>query len=400
MSTFSLRQFSSADSLQSAHPKCLMELLVRHHEYFAAHGLDVGRFKGRDSDYRAICRVLMASGDGIPAGLIGDLCFIDEMATADAMDALLEAAREAGIELEVGEESTPADVALQMRLAAPRLLEEKHAEFFLSRRRQTFEYFGSSTGGGLGHRMPSLERLQGFEVELGNRLGEMKRGRGCNVLLFERPDGVWFLVRRGDACRREGALERDGSLSVVDRRPRKCDVLKYEPASGELAISAEGDGGRRLVALYRELFGELLFEDKARFPEVVKYTLEPLATMGEASLICSDVEGIEEVTLTEVELLRGGVHGCVERYRARDVLESLRTRQRRLPKGRVVRASFLVRFADAKTPRAVTIRPGNIASYTRDSDANVVEEWLAKRGFMKTLSGTLDAYSAPTLARH
>lgn len=387
MATFSLRQFSSSESLQSVHPKCLMKLLARYREYFAAHGLDVGQFKGRDSDYRAICRVLMAPGDEPPAGLIDDLCFIDEMATADAMDALLASAREAGVELEVGEESTPADVALQMRLVAPRLLEEKHAEFFLSRRRQTFEYFRSRLGDGLGHRVPSLERLQRFEAELGNRLGEMRRGLGCNVLLFERPDGVWFLVRRGDACRREGAIETDGSLSVVDRRPRKCDVLKYEPASGELAISAEGDGGRRLVALYRELFGELLFDDKARFPEVVKYTLEPLSTMGEASLICSDVEGIEQVTLAEVKVLQGGAHRGAECLRARDVFGSLRARRRELPKGRIVRATFLVRFADAKTPRAVTIRTENIASYTRDSDAGLMERWLAKRGFMQVSPG-------------
>ena len=400
MATFSLCQFSSTESLQSVHPKCMMKLLVRHREYFAAQGLDVSRFRGRDSDYRAICRVLMAPGNDIPTSLIDDLCFIVEMATPDGMDALLEAAREASVELDVGEESTPADVALQMRLAAPRLLEEKHAELFLSRRRQTFEYFRSCIGVDVGGQPPSPERMKAFEVELGRRLEEMQRGSGCNVLLFERPDGVWFLVRRGDASRREGALERDGSLSVGDRWPRRCDVLKYDWAQGELAISAEGDGGKRLVALYREMFGELLFEDKGRFPGVVKYTLEPLATRGEDSLICSDVEGLEDVTLTEVKVLHGGPHGCVESHRARDVFRSLRRRRRRLPKGRIVRASFLVRFADAMTPRAVTIRPGNIASYTRDSDASIVERWLAKRGFTKTPSGTRDEYSAPTLACH
>ena len=28
------------------------------------------------------------------------------------------------------------------------------------------------------------------------------------------------------------------------------------------------------------------------------------------------------------------------------------------------------------------VRPSNIAQYTRDSDAAVVEEWLTKRGFV------------------
>jgi len=73
----------------------------------------------------------------------------------------------------------------------------------------------------------------------------------------------------------------------------------------------------------------------------------------------------------------------VEIHRAKDVFKALRSLRRALPAGRIVKAGFLVRFADAKTPRAVTIRPSNIASYTRDSDASVVDEWLINRGFVK-----------------
>lgn len=63
-----------------------------------------------------------------------------------------------------------------------------------------------------------------------------------------------------------------------------------------------------------------------------------------------------------------------------------------------MKASFLVKFADAKTPRTVTIRPQNIASYTRDSDASVIEEWLARRSFVKTALEEQDANVAPPLA--
>jgi hypothetical protein len=51
-------------------------------------------------------------------------------------------------------------------------------------------------------------------------------------------------------------------------------------------------------------------------------------------------------------------------------------------KARIIRASFQVKFTDSKTARTVTIRPSNIAQYTRDSDAAVVEDWLTKRGFI------------------
>jgi hypothetical protein len=380
------------------HPQLLLGLLVRYREYFSAQGFDVGRFRGRNSDYRAICRVLMAPRGGIPAGLFEDLCFVAEMSTPDAMDALLEAARRAGLKLEAGVESTPADVALLVRLTAPHLLEEQHAESFLSRRRIVVDYFKARAGAAAAYRAPSLERLRAFEEELGARLDGMNRGRGCSVLLFERADGVWFLVRRGDARRREGALEGDGSLSVVDLHPKRCDVLRYKESQGELAISVEGHGRKRLVALYRELFGELLFEDRARFPKAAKYTLEPLSAAGEDSLICADVEGIEHVTLTEVEVRQGDTLGSAERLRARDVFELLRLRKRGLPQGRIMRATFMVRFSDARTPRAVTIHPRNVASYTRDSDAGVVERWLIRRGFTQVGTGARDGIAASMLA--
>jgi len=40
-----------------------------------------------------------------------------------------------------------------------------------------------------------------------------------------------------------------------------------------------------------------------------------------------------------------------------------------------------VKFADAKAPRMVTITSSNQTSYTRDSDAPLIEKWMGKRGF-------------------
>ena len=45
---------------------------------------------------------------------------------------------------------------------------------------------------------------------------------------------------------------------------------------------------------------------------------------------------------------------------------------------------FQVKFADWKRPRSVTIRPSNIAHYTRDDDAELIEQWLRRRGFILT----------------
>jgi hypothetical protein len=206
---------------------------------------------------------------------------------------------------------------------------------------------------------------------------------------------VWFLVRRGDPFKREGSIEKTGTTSVY-YRPEKYDVLKYDEGLGELSINAEGN--KKLVALYRELIGELLFSDAGRFPNAAKYTLEPLQDAGPDALICSDVDGIDRITLKEVQIFWGGAQGEVEVRRAKDLFEALKGRKKELPKGRLVKASFLVKFTDAKTPRTVTIRPQNIASYTRDSDAGVVEAWLTRRGFVTTTPEAQDADVAPAVA--
>jgi hypothetical protein len=395
MATFTLRHFSSAESLQAVQARYLMDLLDKHAAYFATRGVDFGSFNGHGPDYEGIAAVLMTPDEQTPSELIDDLYYVDEMATADAMDGLLEAATAAGVKLDVGDEPTPADVAVQVRLRAPALLEQKHAEHFLLQRRRTFEYFQSPDGVDTKYRAPGAKKQRIFEDTLGVRLEAMKRGRTCKLFVFPRPDGVWFLVRRGDPFKREGSIEKTGMTSVY-YRPEKYDVLKYDQGLGELSVNAEGN--KKLVALYRELFGELLFGDPKRFPNTAKYTLAPLQDDGADALICSDVEGIDTITLKEVQILWGGPQGEVEIRRARDLFEALKGRKKELPKGRLVKASFLVKFTDAKTPRTVTIRPQNIASYTRDSDASIVETWLTARGFVKSVPEAQDADVAPAVA--
>jgi hypothetical protein len=394
MASFKLRHFANAETLRAVRPQFLMALLGRHADYFAERGVNFGAFNGAGPDYEAIAGVLMAP-EQPPSTLIDDLYYVDEMATPAGMDALLEAAEAAKVELDLDDDPTPADVAVQVRLRAPALLEQKHAEQVLLDRKRTFVYFQAKDGADTRYHAPGAKRVREFEDTMGVRLDLMKRGRTCKLFVFPRTDGVWFLVRRGDPFKREGSIEKTGMTSVY-YRPEKYDVLKYDQGLGELSVNAEGN--KKLVALYRELFGELLFGDPKRFPNTAKYTLAPLQDDGADALICSDVQGIDTITLKEVQILWGGPEGEIEIRRAKDLFEALKGRKKELPKGRLVKASFLVKFTDAKTPRTVTIRPQNIASYTRDSDASVVEAWLTARGFVKSAPEAQDADVAPAAA--
>jgi hypothetical protein len=108
---------------------------------------------------------------------------------------------------------------------------------------------------------------------------------------------------------------------------------------------------------------------------------------------------MEWVRLREVHFFLGGPSNEVEVHRAEDVFEAFRSRGGKPPDGaRIVRAVFQVKFTDSKRPRSVTIRPSNIAHYTRDDDAELVEEWLRRRGFILAGANTGKEASYGTLA--
>jgi hypothetical protein len=162
-------------------------------------------------------------------------------------------------------------------------------------------------------------------------------------------------------------------------------VLVYEPTIGEIRMHACGKGEKDL---FRRQFGRHVFSKEDFFPETGKYTLEPLRNGGDTSIVCTDVDGMEWVRLKEIQFFWGGGEKETEIRKANDVFAAYAGRGRTMPqKARIIRASFQVKFTDSKTARTVTIRPSNIAQYTRDSDASVVEDWLTKRGFILAEQG-------------
>ncbi|MBC8465835.1 hypothetical protein H8D57_02315, partial [bacterium] len=91
------------------------------------------------------------------------------------------------------------------------------------------------------------------------------------------------------------------------------------------------------------------------------------------------------VRLKELQFYWGGAEKEIEIRKANDLFAAFHSRDHDIPeKAHIIRASFLVKFRDSKTARTVTIKSSNIALYTRDSDASVIEEWLMKRGFITT----------------
>ena len=380
MATYNLRRFAQPAVLKAIGPQHLHRFLWPYRSYFDGRGLPLPSPNASSGlDHEQLVNVLMGPDADTPKDLVDALYFVNEMSTDKCMDLLLEEAETKGLSLDGKPDPTAADVAVQVFLQDRQLLERKHAEQYLTRPR-SFEYFQTEARPVPAFKEPPWIALVVLESDLDNWFEKKKRGRGSRVFVYPKGDSIWFLVRHGDPFRREGSLD-GAQMSSVFYRPEKHDVLVYESAVGELRMNACNKGEKET---YRREFGRYLFGDEDFFPGTGKYTLEPLRTAGTASIVCTDVDGMDWVRLKEVQFLRGGAEREIEIRKAKNLFAALEGRGQSMPAtAPILQASFHVKFTDAKSPRIVTIRPLNIAQYTRDSDADIVEDWLQKRGFIE-----------------
>jgi len=381
MGSYRLRHFTNLDVLRAIEPSRLIRFLEPFRSFFAARGYALPPANAAGEvriDYPQLVNIFLAPKDDSPRELLDALFLVDEMSTPEGMDELMEASGRERIVLDQGDDHSPADIAVQVWLRSREILERKHAQQFLLKPR-TFEYYQAQHA-----ELPLCGELsasvrQMIERDLDDWFESKKRGRGTRVFDFPDEQKVGFLVRHGEPFKREESLT-NTAVSSVCYRPLKYDVVIYDRQLGELRINASSV---RVKALYREVLGKYLFGDRDCFPGTVKYTLQPLRELGAEALACEDIEGLESIALTEIHWSWGGVFGHSETHKATDVLAALGEKFRRLPElTRLIKAVFRVKFTDSKTPRSVKIRPGNIAEYTRDSDAELVEQWLARRGFL------------------
>jgi len=384
MSSLNLRRFAAVGTLKKVHIDSLVELLEETGGSYVAGRVELVRDE-EAFDYEALAAVLLTPQDGFPVALADALHHINEMATAEGMDDLLAAAQERGLDLDVGDEPTPADVALQAWIADRDLLEEAHAEQQLYRPR-SFEYSIGKVQGETTFTPPSTSTRKALEAALDNWFVTKKRGRHSRVFVFPKDDEVWFLVRHGEPMDRRGIIQ-DGESTISFVRPEKYDVLVYDLKRDELRINAASKGEK---ALYLLEFGRHLFDDKDYFESKGKYTLEPLRELGQDALACEDIPGMEWIRLKEGHYFRGGAEKEVEIRKAQDYFAALEKRGASMPPGvPIFRAKFDVKFESAKNSRTVTVATPNRAQYTRDEDSIAVELWLEERGFSK--NGSADA---------
>lgn len=381
MSTLKLRRYNKPSFLKGIGRELLGTFLERFSGELTAANIQLPLNETADVDYYNGLANLLLSPEGLPDELNEVLYALEEMSSAEAEDRLKQAIAESGTEINFREDSTAGDVAMQVWLVAPELLAKTHNEQKILRL-ATFEHFPSKVtkADRLNFTAPTQEQLGKVCAELDLWFSKNNRGKGNSRIDVYRINGKWwFAVRHGDRFQRTPIVQKD-KTEILHFRPEKDDVVVFDEDLDELSVHAETKGEKKL---YCEQFGFCLRADDHYFVAAKTYTLEPLRMDAEDSLDVTGIPGLSRIVLREIEVAWPGNFHAANIRRSDDLFEEARTREKEaIPKvGRLVRAAFDVYFEGCEKPRKVQLRAGNILKLGRHCDADLVNQWLTKRGF-------------------
>lgn len=387
-----LKSCLQADFLRKIHPTVLLELLLRSLEPLAEKGFQFPADHDDKIDHKTLSGILAEPNDKLSA-LVEAIYLIANVGIDERFDELLEVATSLPVDVS-GLRVTAPDLAARVYLVAPEALERmERANSF--RRRRKFESFVAREP----DKAIQIEHLStdmsAIESDLRHRFHGMKRGRRCTVTRKDCPGEIRFLIQRGDPYTRQPSCD-DVSSGSVFYRPERTDFVILDVINNELRVNGRDIA---VVKLYVSVFCEHLFGDKERFVYSEKYTLEPLKERGSASLECSDIEGMESVTLIELEYRWPGPLNHCDKSQAADVLHALSRRWRVITgTAQFLMAKFSVKLTGEKAQRTVKIKPRNVAEYSHGEEGLIVEEWMRQRGFVLIGSAAKNAKTDAAVA--
>jgi hypothetical protein len=389
MPNFIQKRFTNPETFRKIRPDLLLAWLKQSEGYFTQRGLvlpptgvpfNVSAFSPR-LDYDALVRVFMEPTPDIPAELVDGLHLVHEMGRPKYVEDMLLEAQKNGFGLDLGPDATPTDVALGMWLRDPRGLEALHSKLEATRPR-AFEYFLTDASPVPRFNGPTLEQQRELERQLGAFYEAWDRGPGtkvcsfCQQRLAHDAEEWLFVVQHGAALRRDEAMEMGEVMSRV-WRPWLHAIVKYDAGRGEIGVTCDTDRERRILL---KVFGRVLFGRENFFPSTSKYDLYPLVRDGRGVLTCKDVPGIEEVSMTGIEIWdRERSRRTI--YQAPDIFGLVENAELKWPDNmkHLASATFAVKFWRQKRARKVTIMPSNRAIYSRDEASPILERWFEAR---------------------
>ncbi len=377
MASFNPKVFVRPDGLKRIANIHLIALLEPWREYFAGRNFEFPAHPEQDFPHDDLAKILLTYDPDMPHELMNGLYYIDEAASDETLEDLLERAAEEGIEIAPNAKSTSADIAVQIYLADRTILEDRAVKA-IAFDKTAFRYYPGREDNGRDLPTMTDDHLARIAAILDPWFESKHRGRGTRVFLFHRDAKFWLVIRHGKPAVREGKHEENGEAGVAFYQPQKHDVVIYDASLDLLGINAESKGEKDL---YRQALGDVVFGDVGYFGDGDVFTLAPIRSDGPETLNCEDIQGVTRVRLLEVVRVIPGETSRIDIQKSSDLFRSLGARwEEALQRGRITSAKFGFLFEDSSRERSVHIRLDS-ARYDRDSDAERVESWLRERGF-------------------
>jgi hypothetical protein len=378
MAIINFRHFIKPGIMMAIAPDRLVSLLYQHKEYFHRRGFFFPGERSGPINYAKLSSILVDPDDQVPSSLVDALYFISEMATTKIADKLVVVARSVYPGMAFSPLATAADIIVEVWLKDPDLVAKVHAASLINKPK-SFEYHLSRNPRRRSFSMPTSETIQAMEAEMDEWFDQNRRGRDCRIIVSDHGDRISFLIRHGKQMRRDSRIKNGKSVGIC-YRPEVYDVVFYDRIRDELGIRASGTKGEK--TLYRETIGDHIFNNWDYFDGNHKFTLEPLAKDGIASLVCSDVDGLDQVTLKAYGHRLNDEHSATDWHASENLFHTMAELKRTMPPASdLTKAVFLMKLTNVQKPRSLTIKLPNRVMYLRDDESHVIDKWLSKRGF-------------------
>jgi hypothetical protein len=376
---FKLNKFSNMAFLQGIDIKDrFVPFLDPYKTYFEKRGVDLATLKNDHASAKALHEVFTNADERMPAELLRDLYMLDELADENGHERILSQAQWESIPINgAGSTLSAGDFVLQIHKDHPGIIRHCHVWLQQVSKKSFKEYQGrtpqSFTLAEARQKAPQAASILApwFDVR--------GHGRWCDVLPHEDGDDICFQILRGKLYKTEGSLDHSMQPSRVNYRPQKLDSVVFDTSTCVLKIAARSKAEKDK---YREVFGQVFFNDPDHFPEADLYTLEPLRKMA-GPLACPP--GVSEARLGEVHVAFDDEHGNKQILIGSDVLAAIA--QNIFPKietGTITSATFKVKYASGRRARNLEIRVPNQAIYNRTKDSDISVDFLMVNGFIKT----------------
>jgi hypothetical protein len=379
MAQLRFKNFSDLTFIQRVDkPRFLAPLLTPHKAYFQRQGLDVDKLKNGDGHDRQLLEVFTKPDEDMPAGLLESLYVLDDLADEAGHDRILAEAERQGVQLNgiVGEDLSPGEFAIAVQLQHARVVRVAH-DRTIYRKIKNYEEYQSKNGKQLTLKVAKAKRAA-LEADLAPWFESKNRSRACEIYVYEEKDDLKFEITHGRPFRTDGTIDKKLKRSRVAYRPQKHDSVMYDTRTGVLKLNAQTAAEKDL---YRKSIGKILFDDADYFPAGDIYTLAPLRSAKPAIVT---VAGIDSARLTEVWIQVDDEHGFVQTSRAYNLLAvAERHGNPNFAQGKIVRASFLIKYRSGGRPRKLELRPPNVAIYDRARDGEPAEAFMHANGFLK-----------------